>query len=575
MFQKSFCFTKAKTIGQDILITPDTLYDTDRGYGFVTEHNRSQLECLQIPELNSGFSPWYWLSGQELTRLSLKSHGICLDSTEPLPLIFKADVPSQGNYQIRLGIQGGTEGIQNLMIFSGRRRLTAKGICIAPGEIREETFTVNICDIIPRGLTKVRTDTSFDLALFGSRPAISHLVIEEIQSPTLYIAGDSTVTDQSGSYPYQPECCYSGWGQMLSAFLRPGIALSNHAHSGLTTESFRKEGHYEIVKKYIAPGDFYLMQFAHNDQKLPHLGASDGYRQNLVTYINEIRSLHAFPILVTPLARNTWKGDGSYNDLLKDYAEECIRLGAEMDVPVLDLHKRSMDFIIKEGLESSKRYFYPGDYTHTNDYGAYLMAGHIAQECLKIPMLQKYIQKQEEQWLPPLAVRLPKPPEGYQTEADSPLPAIESLKDPERSISRVEALDYVIKTIGFVPMNVYNDHYPDVVGHEWYAGTVESAVQNDLADSALTADGKFHPLEPVTWEQLISFSMNGYKCRKAAPALPKGSPGCPQASGYAKEAVRLASHLGLLPETPDLNVQVTQKEAIQFLQKLSKLLLPV
>ena len=51
------------------------------------------------------------------------------------------------------------------------------------------------------------------------------------------------------------------------------------------------------------------------------LKAEEGYRANLLRYIRECRERGAFPILVTPLARNTWKGnDGSYNDLLEEYA---------------------------------------------------------------------------------------------------------------------------------------------------------------------------------------------------------------------------------------------------------------
>ena len=56
-------------------------------------------------------------------------------------------------------------------------------------------------------------------------------------------------------------------------------------------------------------------------------------------------------MIVTPLARNTWKGDGSYNDLLKDFAEECRKIGETYQVPVLDLNRRSTAFILEGGLE--------------------------------------------------------------------------------------------------------------------------------------------------------------------------------------------------------------------------------
>ena len=95
---------------------------------------------------------------------------------------------------------------------------------------------------------------------------------------------------------------------------------------------------------------------------------------------------------MTPLARSTWKGsDGTYNDLLHDHAEACKKIAAEKNVPLIDLHQVSMDFIKKVGLTNSVRYFYPKDYTHTNDFGAYLMAGFVAKEIKRIhdicPML--------------------------------------------------------------------------------------------------------------------------------------------------------------------------------------------
>ena len=86
-------------------------------------------------------------------------------------------------------------------------------------------------------------------------------------------------------------------------------------------------------------------------------------------------------MIVYPLCRNTWKGsEGAYNDLLVEYAAECKKVGQEYGVPVLDLHKRSMDLITSWGWNPQSATFYPGDYTHTNDYGAWFMARCVAEE---------------------------------------------------------------------------------------------------------------------------------------------------------------------------------------------------
>jgi hypothetical protein len=47
-------------------------------------------------------------------------------------------------------------------------------------------------------------------------------------SPTLFLIGDSTVTNQA-LVPAQP---LRGWGQMLPLYLKHGIRVENHASSG-------------------------------------------------------------------------------------------------------------------------------------------------------------------------------------------------------------------------------------------------------------------------------------------------------------------------------------------------------
>ncbi|MCC8101684.1 MAG: hypothetical protein LIP11_05290 [Clostridiales bacterium] len=91
--------------------------------------------------------------------------------------------------------------------------------------------------------------------------------------------------------------------------------------------------------------------------------------------------MRCFTNLVTPLAGNSWKGgDGSYNDLLWEYAEVCKEIGESSHVPVLDLHGRSKAWITQQGREAVRTSFFPDDYTHTNDYGAYRMAGFVTAE---------------------------------------------------------------------------------------------------------------------------------------------------------------------------------------------------
>ncbi len=636
-----------------IRVRAGDLYESGRGYGFVTEKNRGEQERLRVPELNSAFDAACWYQNQELTLVEEDRFGCFLDSDggiahlekgagaafegehRRIPLSFKLDVPCQGNYRVTVEIRS-ERPMRDVLIFMGRRHLGYRGDVPGEGHSNEPgpqggfkaqgteygredgtdigkgfscTMMANVCDIVPRGHTEVYEDRTLDITVVADRPVISAIAVEEAECPTVFIAGDSTVTDQSADYPYAPGSSYSGWGQMISAYLEGNIAVSNHAHSGLTTQSFREEGHYGIVERYIRPGDYYFCQFGHNDQKLESLKAEEGYRRNLVRYIRECRERGAFPVLVTPLARNTWKGsDGSYNDLLEEYAAVCVSIGHQEDVPVLDLHKRSMDFIREMGLEASKACFFPGDYTHSNDYGGYFMAGLVAQEIREVcgrrkeaeyRFLADCVTDGFGAWRPgERIVPLTRPAECGEMPEAKELPILSDGRDLSEPLDRVSALELVIRTAGFFPTNVYNDMFTDVVGHEWYAGTVECAYQNGIIDMGLVEDGRFRPLQPVTLEEFLVFAVNGYRSRKAVPEngdrgrgyggescrIQAGSskPGTPEGmgehacayDGKCREAalfyIQAACRLGLIPGdgSAELGQGITRGAAVELCRKL-------
>ena len=238
--------------------------------GFLTEKNRTQYQRLGISELNSGYDTVYWAKGSLFTEICEDDYGCYVrwDGEGELPLTFVCDVPEEGNYKVTVALYA-KKDVQAL-VFLGRRRLAAR-LSMRAGETVKKSFVTNICPIIPRTYNRAMEDRTLDVTVIGDGVHLSEVCAEPWQGPTLYIAGDSTVTDQSADYPYLPGSSYCGWGQMLSAYLGAHVAVSNHAHSGLTTESFRSEGHDAILYERIKAGDICLIQFGHNDQKLMHL----------------------------------------------------------------------------------------------------------------------------------------------------------------------------------------------------------------------------------------------------------------------------------------------------------------
>lgn len=560
MYAAKFCFGSGNKQKGSVAVTADARYDG--AYGFVTEECRRSREELRIPELNAGFDTVYWFQQENLTNICEEETSCYIEKENPftenqrrIPLCFKIAVPRQGNYRMQVTMCPG-EDTEDILLFVGRRRLAYKVERLAAHESLTVEAMVNVCDIVPRGKTRIYEDTTIDLAIVADRPCISAVCVEEVKCPTIYIAGDSTVTDQSADYPYAPGTSYSGWGQMLGAYLKTKISVSNHSHSGLTTDSFRKEGHYAVIEQYIKENDYMLFQFGHNDQKLDELKAAEGYRNNLKIYIKECRRNGAFPLLVTPVARNSWRGDdGSYNDLLSEYARVCRELGEEMDIPVLELHERSMEFVKALGLENAKRYFYPGDFTHSNDYGAYRMAAFVSEEIVRnckehkdaaYRQLADYVTEGIGEWQPPQEILLPVKPEGYENMINpDAVELFADLEEPERELSRAEALDMVIKTARFFPTNVYNDMFDDVVGHEWYAGTVECACQNGIIPPQLCQNRHFYPEKGVQLKEFLAFLMNGYRSRRS---LPEEKECCydTKVEDYLLPYVRAACTLGVI-----------------------------
>lgn len=597
MFRRNFLFGVDPDTANITGVTASDIYQPGKGYGFVTEQNRREQELLKIAELNAGFDTVYWYQDESLTHLQSDEAGCFLDSDEEIavlekktgevqegehrriPLSFKVDVPRQGNYKVKITIRT-VEPMKNVLIFTGRRRLGFLGD-IPGNTVFTHTMMVNVCDIVPRGQTRIYIDKTLDITVVADKPRISGINIVETVCPTIYIAGDSTVTDQSADYPYAPGTSYSGWGQMITAYFDENIAVSNHAHSGLTTDSFRKEGHYAVIDQYSKPRDFFLYQFGHNDQKLEDLKARGGYQTNLLRYISECRDKGAYPVIVTPIARNTWKGnDGTYNDLLAEYAESCKEVGRLADVPVIDLHQRSMDFVVKNGLEASKAYFFPNDYTHNNDYGAYLMAGLVAQEIVRVcgshqepgyRFLAKCVTEGFGSWPPADRIVPAVKPKLYENVANPAEGAklLSEIEELEAPADRASVLDMVIKTARFFPTNVYNDMFTDVVGHEWYAGTVECAYQNGMIDEGLVENQCLQPEKAVTLEEFLVFAINGYKSRKTLPE-DRACVYDDKCMEFTKPYVRAACSIGLIASdgSVDLKHIVSRGEAVELCRKL-------
>jgi len=216
-----------------------------------------------------------------------------------------------------------------------------------------------------------------------THPCISSLEIKRNErAVTVYVAGDSTVTDQRR----EP---WAAWGQMLPRFFGPGMAIANHAESGESLKSFIGENRLAKILETIKAGDYLFVQFAHNDQKPgpSHVDAFTSYKEYLQRYIREATKHGAIPVLVTSMHRRRFDAQGKIINTLEDYPEAMRQTAKEQNIAVIDLNSMSKTLFEALGPAGTLKAFvhfpahtFPGqdeelkDDTHFNDYGAYELA---------------------------------------------------------------------------------------------------------------------------------------------------------------------------------------------------------
>ncbi len=142
----------------------------------------------------------------------------------------------------------------------------------------------------------------------------------------IVLVGDSTVALEGG------------WGPGFCADLTPNVACIDDALNGRSSKSFIDEGAW---KKALAErGDYYLIQFGHNDEKpdaARHTDPDTTYAANLKRYIDDARSIGAIPVIISPLARRTFQNGKPSNADLQLYADAARRVAEQDDVTFINL----------------------------------------------------------------------------------------------------------------------------------------------------------------------------------------------------------------------------------------------
>ncbi len=205
---------------------------------------------------------------------------------------------------------------------------------------------------------------------------------------TVYIVGDSTAANkQEKAYPE------TGWGMELQVFFNNEVKVDNRALNGRSTKSFRAEKRWEPILQNLKAGDYVLIEFGHNDEKVdkPTVGVSlVNFKINLVNYVNETRSKKAIPVLLTPISRRSFK-NGILTDTHGGYPGVTRQVADSLKVPLIDMLIKTEKLLTNLGDDGSIKLFlhvdsghvnYPKgkkDDTHLSPAGAKEIAGLVAK----------------------------------------------------------------------------------------------------------------------------------------------------------------------------------------------------
>jgi hypothetical protein len=255
----------------------------------------------------------------------------------------------------------------------------------------------------------------------------------------VHTIGDSTMANYD-----ENATVTRGWCQYLQQFLT-GIEVNNRGKNGASSKSFYLEpSFWTTVKNQMQPGDYVLIQFAHNDEKT---GGMDGdevkayynsigdnaaaaatdyrgtnpsttYKDYLRKYVDETRALGCEPVLVGPVCRmyfsgNTIRRNGRHDlgdsfsvitgsgilekqsvpasDHTMDYVQSMKDVAAEKGVPFIDLTTATADLYLSYG--DSDCHSILGDgagSTHLSATGAALIARRFVQLASDAGVMAEY-----------------------------------------------------------------------------------------------------------------------------------------------------------------------------------------
>ncbi|KAK0612533.1 SGNH hydrolase-type esterase domain-containing protein [Bombardia bombarda] len=216
--------------------------------------------------------------------------------------------------------------------------------------------------------------------------------VERRATPTLYLAGDSTMAKLSTPT--------DGWGQYISKYVT--LPVVNKAIAGRSARSFTVEGRFTEIEKLVTTGDIVVIEFGHNDGGSPNSATENG-RSDCPGFAGETcksgktgETVYTFGYYVEGAAKsfiakgasviissqtpnNVWE-TGTYSSAPSRFVDYATRSAKKVGTGAsfVDHFQAAANMYKKLGAAKTNSLF-PKDHTHTSPEGADLVAQAFAQ----------------------------------------------------------------------------------------------------------------------------------------------------------------------------------------------------
>ena len=233
-------------------------------------------------------------------------------------------------------------------------------------------------------------------ALQAQDPAIGAVApAEPTQHPALFLVGDSIMKTGTGTGERGPW----GWGSEIGAlFDSAKIHVYNEGRGGRSSRGYIEEGAWKQVLDRVQPGDFVIVQFAHNDSansanypnrttinaagdEVVQVGLGEKkqvihtYGWYLRQYVKDGKAKGATVIICSPVPRDRWAG-GKIVRGFDGYAQWAAESAQTSGALFIDLNSICADRFDSLG-ESEKTKIYVDGFQHTTKHGARLNAESV------------------------------------------------------------------------------------------------------------------------------------------------------------------------------------------------------